>query len=168
MKSEKTDETVLSEAVAFFRSMDKKTVVLKKESDGYIGSHLMVALLRESVSMIRNGICDMQDIDDAFTYGPGLRYALFGIFTTYQLAGGDGGVRGLLCGPIGQSSEKWLPGYCNWTSWPEEAKEFFRGTQETMDRMLAERDERHGRNIAELARFRDEGLVRLLQIHGLI
>lgn len=168
VKSELTDPGVLADAMDFFRSIDKKPVLLKKESDGYIGSHLMTTLLRESTSMILNGVCTMEDIDDAFTYGPGMRYGLFGIYTTLQLGGGASGIQGMLCGPIGQSTDKWLGSFCNWQHWPPEAKAFFANCQEEMDRMLSARDELHGRNNQELEVFRDKGLVKLLQAHGMI
>lgn len=167
-KSSVTDEKKLEETIKFFESIQKKPVVLNKESDGYIGSRLMTALLRESVSMILNGTCTMEDIDNAFTYGPGMRYALFGIFTTLQLAGGEGGIEALLCGPIGQSTDRWISHFCNWQHWPEEAQEFFKESQGQMDKLLAKRDHFHGRNNDELTEFRDQGLVKILQAQRMI
>ena len=163
-----TDEEKLNEIKRFFESIDKKPVVLKKPSDGYIGSHLMTALLRESINLVASGVCDIKDIDDAFLYGPGMRYGLFGIFTTLQLGGGEGGFTGMMNGPIGQSTDKWLKNYATWTSWPEEAKDLFANGQPEIDKMLAERDEYHGRNNAEMEVFRDKGLIKILQAHKMI
>jgi carnitine 3-dehydrogenase len=168
VKSEKTGAEYLEAALEFFRSVGKKPVVLQKESDGYIGSRLMTTLLRESVSMITNGVCTMQDIDDAFLYGPGMRYALFGIFATLQLGGGEGGLKGMLCGPIGSSTNKWIGSFCNWDHWPQEALDFFDNSQTEMNKMLAKRDCLHGRDNKELESFRDKGLVEILKIHGMI
>lgn len=167
-KNETTDPQKLSEITEFFESIQKKPVILKKESDGYIGSRLMTTLLRESVSMILSGICTMEDIDNAFTYGPGMRYALFGIFTTLQLAGGEKGLEGLLCGPIGQSTDKWISHFCNWEHWPEEARMFFKNSQKEMDILLSKRDHYHGKTNDELTEFRDHGLVKILQAQQMI
>ncbi len=167
-KTDCTDETVIEEVKSFFRSIDKKPVMLNKPSDGYIGSRLMTALLRESVSMILDGVCGIEDIDDAFTYGPGMRYGLFGIFTTLQLGGGEQGFHGMMCGPMGKSSDKWLKSYCNWDHWPQPALDFFESSQEEIDKMLADRDEVHGRDNKGLEEFRDKGLLGLLKIHEMI
>lgn len=167
-KMDCTDLQKLTELEDFFRSIDKKPVVLKKPSDGYIGSHLMTALLRESINLVTSGVCDIKDIDDAFLYGPGMRYGLLGIFSTLQLGGGEGGFTKMMNGPIGKSTDKWLKNYANWTSWPEEAKDIFANSQDEINEMLDERDEHHGRNNAEIEVFRDRGLIRILQAHKMI
>lgn len=167
-KMDCTDSKALEDALAFFNSIDKKPVVLKKESDGYIGTHLMTTLLRESVSMVLNGVCTMEDIDTAFIYGPGMRYALFGIFTTLQLAGGNDGIHGLLCGPIGKATDKWLESFCNWQSWPKEAEDFFENSQEEMDIILSKRPDSLGKSNKDMEVYRDKGLLKILNIHGLL
>lgn len=167
-KMENTRQDLMDCCMDFFEEIDKKPVVLMKESDGYIGSRLMTVLLRESVNLVLSGVCTMEDVDNAFTYGPGMRYALFGIFTTLQLTGGDGGIGGLFQGPLGKSTDKWISTFANWDHWPEEAWEFFGHTQESMNQMLSKRDQLHGRNNAELMEFRDKGLVRILQAHGML
>ena len=167
-KMECTREDVLASCMDFFEAIDKKPVVLMKESDGYIGSRLMTVLLRESVNLVLSGVCTMEDVDNAFTYGPGMRYALFGIFTTLQLTGGDGGIGGLFKGPLGKSTDKWIGSFANWDHWPDEAWTFFDQTQDEMNQMLSRRDRHHGRNNDELMEFRDKGLVRILQTHEMI
>ncbi len=168
-KLECTRQDLLDEALEFFRSVDKKPVLLMKESDAYIGSRLMTTLLRESMSMIVNGVCTMQDIDDAFTYGPGMRYALFGIFTTLQLAGGAGELKGLLNGPMGQATNEWIGTFCNWDKWPDEVLEYFENeAQPEMNKMLEKRDVYHGKDNPGLEAFRDKGLLDILRFHGMI
>jgi carnitine 3-dehydrogenase len=152
----------------FMKQIDKKPVFLKKESPGYIASRLMQAILRESLNLIINNVCTMQDIEDAFTYGPGLRYSLIGPFTTLQLAGGDRGLHNLLTGPIGKEAEKWMSSYANWASWPPEVLRYFENCQTEMDEVLISRDLRHGRNNEDISKFRDKGLLSLLRAHDLI
>lgn len=164
-----TGETYLERALEFFRAVNKKPVVLKRDSPGYIGSRLMITLFRECVSMVLNGVCTIEDLDTAFTYGPGMRYGLFGPYLVYQLTGGDQGFRGTLCGPMGQSSEAWLKSLSTWDHWPEKAREFFeRAAPEEITQMMARRTPGTGRTNEELIQFRDKGLLELLKYHRLI
>lgn len=165
----KTQDGYLDRALSFFRSVGKKPVVLKKDSPGYIGSRLMVTLFRESVSMVMNGVCTLEDLDTAFTYGPGMRYALMGPYLVYQLTGGERGFQGTMCGPMGQSSEAWLQSLCNWDHWPDEAKEFFKnGAPKEICQIMDQRVPGTGRTNDELVSFRDKGLLELLKYHQLI
>ena len=162
-------ESCLEQALAFFRSVGKKPVVLKKDSPGYIGSRLMLTLFRECVNIVLDGICTLEDLDTAFTFGPGMRYALMGPYLVYQLTGGENGFRGTMCGPMGRSSEQWLKSLSTWDHWPEEAKRFFETTApEEIARVMARRTPGTGRTTEELAAFRDKGLLKLLDYHQLI
>lgn len=165
---EKTKKEYLERAKDFFESIGKVVVTLKKESPGYIASHLMSALFRECVNLISQGVCTMEDIDTAFCYGPGLRYALMGPCTVLQLAGGDAGIAGTLFGGIGHSGDNWLESFANWTVYPPETGPFFRSCQQQMNENLARRDPQHGRNNAEIELFRDRGLAGLLRHHGML
>ncbi len=46
--------------------------------------------------MIDSGEATVRQIDDAITYGPGLRWALMGPMLTFHLAGGQGGMARML------------------------------------------------------------------------
>lgn len=164
-----TDPAYIQEAKALYAEIGKAPVVLKRESPGYIASRLMSALYRECTSIVINGIASMEDVDTAFCLGPGLRYALMGPNTVYQLAGGEKGIEGLLLGPIGNSgSENVTKCLANWTEPPIDGTWYYLTLQQQMDELLAHRDEKHGRNNDEIERFRDAGLVKLLQHHGLL
>ncbi len=165
---ERTDREILKQLSAFYRGTGKVPVVLKKECPGYIASRLMSVLFRESTHLIQSGVADMEDIDDAFTYGPGMRYGLVGINLTLQLAGGDRGLAGTLFGGIGTSGGNWMETFANFTSWPEDYLPFWQTCQMQMDKEMRERDDLHGRTNEEIARFRDRGLIELLRIHGLM
>lgn len=166
VKGEKTDPACLDTLVAFYRSIRKEPVVLKKECPGYIASRLMSVLFRESTHLIQSGVATMEDIDTAFTYGPGMRYGLVGINMTLQLAGGEHGLAGTLFGGIGTSGGNWMESFANFTQWPEDYLPFWQTCQAQMDREMADRDDIHGRSNPEIERFRDRGLVQLLRCHG--
>lgn len=166
VKGEKTDPKYLDALVEFYRSVRKEPVVLKKECPGYIASRLMSVLFRESTHLIQSGVATMEDIDTAFTYGPGMRYGLIGINMTLQLAGGERGLAGTLLGGIGTSGGNWMESFANFTEWPEDYFPFWQTCQQQMNQEMANRDDLHGKNNAEIERFRDRGLVKLLQHHG--
>ena len=166
IKSEKTDSEYLNTAYDFYKSIRKEPVILKKECPGYIGSRLMSVLFRECVNLIISGVATMEDVDKAFTFGPGLRYALMGPNLVLQLAGGDRGIFGLLCGDIGNSSGNWMKSFANWEEWPSDSMKFFATCQEQMDELLKDRDMKFGKTNPEIEMFRDRGLIKLLQHHG--
>lgn len=166
VKGEKTRPECLDALVDFYRSIRKEPVVLKKECPGYIASRLMSVLFRESTHLIQSGVATMEDIDTAFTYGPGMRYGLIGINMTLQLTGGEHGLAGALFGGIGTSGGNWMESFANFTQWPEDYMTFWQTCQQQMDREMAGRDDLHGRNNREIERFRDRGLVNLLRCHG--
>lgn len=163
---ERTDPHCIQALCDFLISVRKEPVVLKKESPGYIASRLMSVLFRESAHIINSGIATMEDVDRAFTYGPGLRYGLMGINMTLQLAGGEHGLQGALFGGIGTSGGNWLESHANFTQWPESYREFWQTCQAQMDQEMSHRDALHGRTNQEIEQFRDRGLVTLLRLHG--
>ena len=165
---EKTDPRAVERLSAFLKESGKEPVVLKKECPGYIASRLMSVLFRESAHLIHSGVATMEDIDTAFTYGPGMRYGLVGINMTLQLAGGEHGLAGTLFGGIGTSGGNWMKSFANFTEWPEDYLPFWQTCQAQMDLEMAHRDELHGRTNAEIERFRDRGLIELLKQHGKI
>lgn len=168
LKGKKLEEKYLNTALDFLRSIDKKPVVLLKESPGYIASHLMFALWRETLHLATEGIATLKDIDDAFLYGPGLRYGLLGIHMVYQLAGGVGGIQGFVDSPLFSSGEKWLKSLANWETFPPEVYDYLNTAQNQINEIFAENDQYHGRNNLEISDFRDRGLIKLLQHHQLI
>lgn len=88
-----TSETALDVAMAFYRSIGKQPVRLRREISGHIANRLQAALMREAFFLLQEGIASASDIDLALTEGPGLRWAATGPFVSHHLAGGAGGAR---------------------------------------------------------------------------
>jgi 3-hydroxyacyl-CoA dehydrogenase len=80
-------------AFAFYKSLGREPVILRKEAVGHLANRLQAAVMREALYCLEQGIADVEDIDRAVRYGPGLRWAVMGPFQTYHLAGGAGGIR---------------------------------------------------------------------------
>jgi 3-hydroxyacyl-CoA dehydrogenase len=87
------DVPAITEAVDFYKRLGREPVVLKKEAVGHLANRFQAAVMREALYCLEQGLADVEDIDRALRYGPGLRWSFMGPFETYHLAGGAGGIR---------------------------------------------------------------------------
>lgn len=94
--SQTTDPAVTAFTRAFFESLGKRCILVKKEATGHVANRLAAALYREAVHLVAEGIADVEDVDAAVAYGPGLRWAVMGPHMLYHLGGGAGGLRAYL------------------------------------------------------------------------
>ncbi len=90
---EATSEASLKKAEAFYKQMRRVTIRVKKEVPGHLANRLTSALYREAVYLVAEGIADVDSVDKAIAYGPGMRWAFMGPHLTYHLGGGSGGYR---------------------------------------------------------------------------
>ena len=91
-----TDPDAVRWAEQFYAHTGKVCLTMDKEVPGFVGNRLQEALWREALHMIDSGQASVQQIDDAITYGPGLRWAQMGPMLTFHLAGGQGGMAHML------------------------------------------------------------------------
>ena len=96
VKGNKTSNIYLKRANTFYKSIKMKTLLVKKELPGFLSDRLQEALWREGLHIINDGYGTTKDLDDAITYGPGMRWALMGTFLTFHLAGGELGMKHML------------------------------------------------------------------------
>ncbi len=89
VRSNKTSDTTLNIAKAFIEDIGKNVIVVNKEVEGFILNRLQIALLRESLWLVENGITDIEGVDKAIKYCTGRRWAFAGIFEVWELAGWD-------------------------------------------------------------------------------
>ncbi|WP_343314926.1 3-hydroxyacyl-CoA dehydrogenase NAD-binding domain-containing protein [Brucella sp. BE17] len=91
-----TESWALDKAEAFYASLGKTPIRLRKEIFGHVANRLQAAIFREAIHLLEEGVASAEEIDTAVTDGPGLRWALMGPFLTYHLAGGENGIRGFM------------------------------------------------------------------------
>ncbi|WP_349408293.1 3-hydroxyacyl-CoA dehydrogenase NAD-binding domain-containing protein [Pseudalkalibacillus sp. SCS-8] len=140
-------------AVEFFEGMKMKALLVRHEIEGHIADRLIEAIWRESLHIVNEGIATTEEVDQAFIYGAGLRYAQYGPFLTFHLAGGEGGMRHMLK-QFGPALKK------PWTKL--EAPEL---TDELHDRVVAGCEEQSGAcSLSDLDKNRNEFLVKLLEL----
>jgi carnitine 3-dehydrogenase len=89
----KTSEAVIERAMAFYASIGKKPIRLRKTVSGHVGNRLQLALYREVLYLIQQGVVSVEDADIAVCYGPGLRWGVMGPSLQWHLGGGAGGIQ---------------------------------------------------------------------------
>ena len=89
---QETEPATIDWAMAFYDAIGKKAIRLNKEITGHLANRLQMALWREALYCIDEGIASVADTDAAIAYGPGLRWAFMGPSLTFHLAGGAGGM----------------------------------------------------------------------------
>ena len=145
-------DPVLAQATEIYEGLGRVVISLKKEAPGHIANRLAAALWREAVHLMKEGVADVRDIDNALVHGPGLRWATIGPSLAYHLGGGDGGISAYF-EHLGKSQEK------RWDTL---------GTPKLDDatvQMLVDMIEREygDRSSSELAKKRDQDLIGILK-----
>ena len=92
----KTSEQTVQRAIAFYKSIGKKAVRLNKEMPGHVANRLQGALAREVYHLIAEDVLSAADVDDALSWGPGLRWGIMGNMMLNHLGGGPGGIEHFL------------------------------------------------------------------------
>ena len=147
-----TAAAALDGAMAFYRSMGKHPILLRRESKGHVANRLQAALWQEAFHLVREGIASVADVDAAIANGPGLRWALLGPFLNLHLSGGAGGMAHNLQ-HLGPATEAMWRNLGTVQLGPEIDAAVCAG----VDDALA------GRDLAEVVRTRDALLVDLLR-----
>jgi 3-hydroxyacyl-CoA dehydrogenase len=151
----KTSPEAIKQALAFYSSIGKKAIHLKKELPGHVANRLQAALYREMLYLIEQGVLSVEDTDAAVCYGPGLRWGVMGQSLQWHLGGGAGGIQHFmdhLMDPL-QGMMKAL-GTPNIT--PELKQTIIAGVQR----------EAAGRSVDQLAHAENEILVHLLALRA--
>lgn len=140
-------------AMDFARHVGKHPIQLHTEASGHMTNRLQFALVREAVACLLEGIASPRDIDDAVRYGLAPRWALMGGLMTLHLAGGPGGMKGIL-DHAGDAIQQW------WQPGPEP-----RLTPEVKQKLAdAAQQVAAGRPVDDWVQWRDRSLVDVLSL----
>ncbi|ORA28260.1 3-hydroxyacyl-CoA dehydrogenase [Mycobacterium aquaticum] len=146
-----TSPETIDTAMAFYRSIGKKPILLKKELPGHVANRIQGALYREVVYLISEGVLDVADADDAVSWGPGLRWGVMGPSLLWHLGGGQGGIQHFMDTLMPRMVTQWQS-FKSPEFTPELAKQIVDGVYA----------EANGKSIDELAAERDEMLFGLI------
>ncbi|MEL7624502.1 MAG: 3-hydroxyacyl-CoA dehydrogenase family protein [Clostridiales bacterium] len=89
IRGDKTSEFTAKAVYNNALSIGKKPIMVKKDAQGFVLNRLQFAILRESMHIVESGIASVEDVDNVFKYGLGMRYAAIGPFETADLGGLD-------------------------------------------------------------------------------
>jgi len=89
----RTSPDAIRQAMAFYASIGKKPILLRKEIPGHVANRLQTALYKEILYLIQEDVLSVADADDAVSWGPGLRWAIMGPNLQFHLGGGAGGIK---------------------------------------------------------------------------
>lgn len=151
----KTSPEAVERAIAFYASIGKKPIHLMKELPGHVGNRLQIALYKEVMYLIQQGVLSVSDADDAVSYGPGLRWGVMGPSLQWHLGGGQGGIKHFM--------EHLMPGM--------EATFKILGTPDVTDELKQKIVDgvlqmAGGRSVDQLAQAEDEELLGLIKLRA--
>ncbi|HEX8909900.1 MAG TPA: 3-hydroxyacyl-CoA dehydrogenase NAD-binding domain-containing protein, partial [Anaeromyxobacteraceae bacterium] len=66
-----TSPAAVEAALAFYRSVGKRPIHVRKEVKGHVANRLQAALWREAFGLVQHGVATVADIDLAISHGPG-------------------------------------------------------------------------------------------------
>ncbi|CAM3929364.1 3-hydroxyacyl-CoA dehydrogenase NAD-binding domain-containing protein [Nocardiopsis rhodophaea] len=93
---ERTADDTVATATAFYRSLGKTPVRLRKEIPGFVANRLQSAVLQEAIHLVLEGVVDAAELDTVMKASLGGRYATIGPFESFHLGGGPGGIRHMM------------------------------------------------------------------------
>lgn len=151
---EDTTADTVERAMGWYRALGMHPLHVRTEIDAHIADRLLEAVWREALWLVNDGIATTEEIDDAIRYGFGLRWAQMGLFETYRIAGGLGGMRHF----IGQFGE------C--LTWPwTKLMDVPDLTDELIGTIADQSDAQSGRySVRELERIRDRNVAAILRV----
>ena len=94
----RTAPEAIHRAMAFYVSIGKKPIQLRKEIPGHVANRLQLALYKEVMYLIEQGVLNVADADAAVSWGPGLRWGIMGPSLQWHVGGGAGGIKHFLEG----------------------------------------------------------------------
>jgi len=148
---ESTNEESVDQAIQIYADLGMHPLRVRKEVPGFLSDRLQEALWREALHLVNDGVATPEELDTAISFGPGLRWALWGTCLIFHLAGGRGGMRQML--------DHFNPSLFPWSHLEPPPV-----TEELVDQMARGCEEQVGRRtLREMERTRDEALVAILK-----
>ncbi len=90
MGNERTAPGVVNVARAFYESVGKVTIEVRREVPGHVANRLQAALWREAIHLVNEGVATVEDVDKAVSSGPGQRWAALGPTHLFHLGADEG------------------------------------------------------------------------------
>lgn len=163
-QGEKTDPATVDTAYRFYQQINREPVKLLKESPGFIGNRLQMAYLRESLELIKEGVCSVEDLEKASVYGLGLRWAFLGPLLNFDVSLGGGSMKKFWDSEVGQQAFESIANELgDWTKVPRtlDTAEI----QAELNALMMTRPAEQGINAQEIYAYRDRMVIEALKLH---
>jgi 3-hydroxyacyl-CoA dehydrogenase len=151
----KTSPETVQQTLAFYASIGKKPIHLRKEIAGLAANRIQAALYREIVYLIDQGVLDVADADAAVCWGPGLRWGVMGPNLLFHLGAGQDGLHHFMEHLDGPMTARWQQ-LGNPELTPKLKQTIINGVQQEIG----------NRSVEQLGRERDELLLGLLRLRA--
>jgi 3-hydroxybutyryl-CoA dehydrogenase len=86
-RGEKTSEETMRATCALAERIGRHPIRVERDVPGFLWNRLQLAVIREAVHLVEQGIASPEDVDQAVQWGLGLRWAAVGPFRIVDLAG---------------------------------------------------------------------------------
>ncbi len=144
MGNDRTAPGIVESVEAFYASVGKVTIRLRREVPGHVANRLQAAVFREAIHLVKSGVASVEDVDKAVHASLGLRWAAMGPTMLLSLAGGPGGLPAFF--------DHLAPSFETW--WADLGAPHL--DADTMQTMIEGQEQaKHGASHAELAARRD-------------
>ena len=89
IRGEETTDSTCRVLMELMRHIGKHPVLVQREIPGFVAARLQMAIIREALYLVEEGVASAADVDAAMKHGLGLRWALVGPLETADLGGLD-------------------------------------------------------------------------------
>lgn len=89
LKGPDTKQETYDEVNAFMKKMGKVTIEVRREVPGLVANRIQVALAREALSLLEDGVVSERDLERAIFAGPGFRFSSSGLLKIIDFGGLD-------------------------------------------------------------------------------
>ncbi|MEW5912177.1 MAG: 3-hydroxyacyl-CoA dehydrogenase family protein [Thermodesulfobacteriota bacterium] len=89
VKGQRTSEATARLVYELCQRVDRVPIMVKKEAPGFVGNRMQLALFREAMHIVEQGIADPQDVDRAVKHALGFRWSFIGPLETADLGNLD-------------------------------------------------------------------------------
>lgn len=86
---DETDSNIVPQVKAFLESVGKTPIIINREVPGLVANRIQVALAREALSLLEEGIVSKEDLEKTLYDGPGFRFSASGLLKIIDFGGLD-------------------------------------------------------------------------------
>lgn len=89
IRGEKTSDATMNLVYELVERLDHEPIMVNKEVPGFVGNRMQIALFREAMHILADGVAGPEDVDKALKYALGFRWSWQGPAETADLGGLD-------------------------------------------------------------------------------